>query len=86
VNKHSPVSDLPPAFSDEALALRFAELHAGDLRFVAAWNKWLVFSGTHWRFEETLRAWDFARQVCRKAAAQCNKAKTASAIASAKTV
>jgi putative DNA primase/helicase len=47
------VSDLSPAFSDEALALRFAELHAGDLRFVAAWNKWLVFSRTHWRFEET---------------------------------
>jgi putative DNA primase/helicase len=32
------------------------------------------------------RAWDFAREVCRYAAAQCNKGKTASAIASAKTV
>ena len=27
----------PPAFSDEAVALRFAERHADDLRFVAAW-------------------------------------------------
>jgi putative DNA primase/helicase len=75
-----------PAFSDEALALQFAERHAGDLRFVAAWNKWLIWEGTHWRFEETLRAWDFARRVCREAATQCNKGKTASAIASAKTV
>ena len=75
-----------PAFSDEALALQLAERHAGDLRFVAAWNKWLIWEGTHWRFEETLRAWDFARRVCREAATQCNKEKTASAIASAKTV
>ncbi|MGC2784746.1 MAG: phage/plasmid primase, P4 family [Roseiarcus sp.] len=75
-----------PAFSDEALALQFAESHAGDLRFVAAWNKWLIWEGTHWRFEETLRAWDFARRVCREAASQCNKGKMASALASAKTV
>jgi putative DNA primase/helicase len=78
--------NVAPAFSDEALALQFAERHAGDLRFVAAWNKWLIWEGTHWRFEETLRAWDFARRVCREAATQCNKGKMASAIASAKTV
>jgi putative DNA primase/helicase len=80
------IEETAPAFSDEALALRFAGRHAGDLRFVAAWNRWLVWNGRHWQFEETLRAWDFARQVCREAAAQCNKGRTASAIASAKTV
>ena len=80
------LAESAPAFSDEALALQFAERHADDLRFVAAWNRWLFWNGQHWQFEETLRAWDFARQVCREAAAQCNKAKTASAIASAKTV
>ncbi len=58
----------PPAFSDEALALRFAEHHAGDLRFVAAWNKWLIWTGTHWRFDDTLHAFDLARHVCREAA------------------
>ena len=80
------LAESAPAFSDEALALEFAKRHANDLRFVAAWNRWLFWNGQHWQFEETLRAWDFARQVCREAAAQCNKAKTASAIASAKTV
>ena len=80
------IEETAPAFSDEALALRFAGRHAGDLRFVAAWNRWLFWNGMHWQFEETLRAWDFARRVCREAAAQCNKGKTASAIASAKTV
>ncbi|OAI28690.1 hypothetical protein A1351_11335 [Methylosinus sp. R-45379] len=77
---------LPPAFSDEALALRFAELHAGDLRYVAAWGKWLSWTGTHWQFDETLHAFDLARAVCREAAAECNKSKIANVIASAKTV
>jgi putative DNA primase/helicase len=80
------LADSAPAFSDEALALQFADRHAGDLRFVAAWNKWLVWDGRHWQFEETLRAWDFAREICREGAAQCNKAKLAPAIASAKTI
>jgi putative DNA primase/helicase len=80
------LADSAPAFSDEALALQFANRHAGNLRFVAAWNKWLFWDGKHWQFEETLRAWDFAREICREAAAQCNKAKLAPAIASAKTI
>jgi putative DNA primase/helicase len=76
----------PPAFSDEALALRFAELHANDLRYVSAWGKWLSWTGTHWQFDDTLHAFDLARQICREAAASCNKGKVASMIASAKTV
>jgi putative DNA primase/helicase len=76
----------PPAFSDEALALRFAERHANDLRYVAAWGKWLSWTGTHWQFDETLYAFDLARAVCREAASDCNKPKIASVIASAKTV
>jgi putative DNA primase/helicase len=76
----------PPAFSDESLALRFAEIHADDLRYVAAWGRWLSWTGTHWHFDETLRAFDMARAICRDAAASCNKPKVASTIASAKTV
>jgi putative DNA primase/helicase len=71
----------PPAFSDEAIALRFAERHAADLRYVAAWSRWLVWDG-----QSTLRAFDRARKICRETAAECNKGKIASAIASAKTV
>ena len=80
------LAESAPAFSDEALALQFADRHSGDLRFVAAWNKWLFWNGQHWQFEETLRAWDFARHVCREGAAQCNKPKQSGSIASAKTV
>jgi putative DNA primase/helicase len=76
-----------PPFSDEAIALRFAEQHADDLRFVAAWRKWLLWDGARWREDDTLRAFDLARHVCREAAAECNtKGKAVAAIASAKTV
>lgn len=82
-----PSSDgsLPP-FSDEALALRFAERHAGDLRFVAAWGKWLTWDGRRWRIDDTVRAFDYARSICREAAAHCNQRKLAFTIASGKTV
>jgi hypothetical protein len=33
--------DRPPAFSDDALALRFADRHSADLRFVAGWGNGL---------------------------------------------
>ena len=81
------VQDLrPPSFSDDALALRFADRHANELRYVAAWGRWLRWDGTRWSFDETLTAFDLARTICREAAAECNKPKIAGLIASAKTV
>jgi len=76
----------PPAFSDEALALRFAECHADDLRYVSTWGRWFFWTGTHWQSDDTLRAFDLARQTCREAAALCNKPKVAGMLASAKAV
>jgi putative DNA primase/helicase len=76
----------PPKFTDESLALRFAELHANDLRYVAAWSRWLVWNGERWQFDDTLRAFDFARKACREAAAACHKPKLAACLASARTV
>ncbi len=75
----------PSAFSDDLLALRFAERHAGDLRYVAKWGKWLFWTGTHWQFDDTLRAFDLAREICRQAAA-CAERRTAGILASATTV
>ncbi len=76
----------PPAFSDEAIALRFAERHASNLRFVAEWGRWFRYDGMRWRADGTLHAFDLARQICREVAAGCNQPKAAAAIASAKTV
>jgi putative DNA primase/helicase len=76
----------PPAFTDEALALRFADRHAKDLRFVAAMGKWLRWDGSRWAFDDTLFAFDRSRRICREAASECNKPRTSSILASAKTV
>jgi putative DNA primase/helicase len=78
----------PAAYSDDALALRFVEQHGDDLRFVAPWNQWLCWTGTHWLAEETLKAFDLARTVCRDAAkgVPAKLRKLAAAVASAKTV
>jgi phage/plasmid-associated DNA primase len=76
----------PPAFTDEALALRFAEQHAGRIRFVDPWGRWLTWNGTRWEFDETLAAYDMVRAICRAASAECNRENVAAALASAKTV
>ena len=76
----------PPAFTDEALALRFASKHADCLRYVAALGRWFAYTGTYWRLDDTLLAFDLARHICREASAECNKNKISSVLASAKTV
>ena len=60
--------DTAPAFSEEALALRFAEGHAADLRYVAKWGSWLRFDGKQWRPDETRETFSDARMLCRQVA------------------
>jgi putative DNA primase/helicase len=76
----------PPAFTDEALALRFTERHANRLRYVVGWGRWMIAEADCWRPDETMLAFDLARAICREASAECNDARIAPAIASAKTV
>ena len=78
--------DHAPVFSDEALALQFAERHADMLRYVAAWGRWMSWTGVRWHFDESLRAFERARVTCREAASQCNVAPEAKKLASAPTV
>jgi putative DNA primase/helicase len=61
------VSSEPKAAGEDAIALRFAEQHVADLRYVAAWGRWLEWNGKNWRFDDTLRAFDLARRICREA-------------------
>ena len=75
----------PPEFSDESLALAYAEQYSDRLRFVAAWSRWFVWDGARWLPDETLRAFDLARSICRAAAARC-PAKYRKSLASASTV
>ncbi len=68
VEARAPHEALPPRFSDDDLALAFAERHANDLRYVAAFNKWFAWTGTHWAVDDTLNVYDKARIICRQAA------------------
>ncbi len=77
---------VPPDCTDEALALRFSEVHAYELRHVAAWGKWLGWDGTRWRADTTLATFDKARAVCRRASSQCDSPRIAAKVASAATV
>ena len=69
--------------SEDAIALRFAERHADELRYVAAWGHWMEWDGTRWNTDQTLRIFDLARIVVREAAAGLKNTRS---MANAKTV
>src|SRR5262249_10240628 len=75
----------PPAFSDDALALRFIDQHKDSLRYVPSLGKWLRWDGKRWCFDDRLIAYDQMRTVCRAAAAECNQPNVAKLVASNKT-
>jgi putative DNA primase/helicase len=76
----------PPEFSDEALALHFAEKNADDLRYIAAWAKWLVWTGTYWKRDDTLLVFDLVRAECRASSVRAEKDSIRRDLASAQTV
>jgi putative DNA primase/helicase len=75
---------LLPSASEEALALAFAHEHGPALRYVAKWGQWLRYDGTRWEPDDTLHAFDLARDICREEALASDK--PAASVASAKTV
>jgi putative DNA primase/helicase len=84
-NAHGDAA-LPTELSDDALALRFTELHGNNLRYTAALGRWNRFDGTCWKPDETLHVFDLARDVCRQAAASRRKTPIAIRLASSQTV
>jgi Bifunctional DNA primase/polymerase, N-terminal/D5 N terminal like len=73
-------------FTEDALALVFAERHEPDLRYVAAWSRWQIFDGLLWLPEETRKCFDRARALCRERAAECKTHRTAIMLRAARTV
>ncbi len=60
----------PVGLSDDELALRFTERHSDDLRYVAAWDRWLIWDGRRFAFDERRRVFDMARSLCRDVLAE----------------
>jgi putative DNA primase/helicase len=83
---HAAEADRPVEFSDDALALKFAELHADNLRYTAVWGRWSRWDDTCWQRDETLCIFDMVRAVCREAASECGGLRLALRVASAGTV
>src|SRR6516225_2290601 len=85
MNRPQKIADpdsVRPQFSDDALALRFAERYGNELRYVAKWSQWLRWTGTRWLRDDTLAAFDRARLICREATWECNEQKVAKELAS----
>jgi hypothetical protein len=81
------VGILPAEFSHEQLALQFTAEHHADWRYVALWGKWQRWAATRWRNEDTLRAFELARRVCRAASARIfESASLARSVAGAQSV
>lgn len=60
---------LPEMYSEDNVALRFSQLFADDLRFVAPWGRWMRWRDQRWHHEDTLEVFDLSRKVCRSVAA-----------------
>jgi putative DNA primase/helicase len=71
--------------TEDALALRFSERHAHDLRYVALKNQWFHWDGTRWAPEKTHLAFDMARSSVREDAAAFGNGKPPEKIYTAKT-
>lgn len=56
--------------SDDELALRFTERHQHQLRYVAAWDRWLIWDGMRWARDERRRVFDYSRKLCRDVLAE----------------
>ena len=48
----APQSPTSTPFSDDALALEFADRYSDKLRYVAKWGRWLFWNGSDWYFRK----------------------------------
>jgi hypothetical protein len=66
-----PDGGLPAQLSEDALALRFSDEQADDLRFVEKWGRWRNWDGCRWE-DTTLQVQNKVRLLCRKVLAECD--------------
>jgi len=78
------VVSLPGDLTEIALADRFADRYADELRYVAAWGTWVHYDGIRWRRERTHLVVDYAKHLCREAATEADKPARALAIATSR--
>ena len=57
-----------PAFSEDAIALKFTERHLDEVRYTAQWGKWHLWDGQRWAEDRKRKVFNMARALCREAA------------------
>lgn len=77
-------ADLHPDLSEDALASQFTERYRDELLYVNLWGRWLRWDGGRWQPENTLAAYDLARDLARESGQALPHA--GKAIRSAKTI
>jgi hypothetical protein len=60
-------------YSDSALAWRFCQEHAADVKYLATVGRWLVWDSRHWREDVTELAFDLTVNVCNAASQRALK-------------
>jgi len=89
-NDDTPAGAVTPLrFSEDALAVRFTQRHAEDIRYVAKWGHWLRYDGARWKEDSVLDVFDKCRVICREASDEClaeGKAALAKQLTAATTV
>lgn len=53
--------------SDDELASRFTARFKDELRYVAAWDRWLIWDGRRWAKDEKKSVYNLSRGICREA-------------------
>jgi putative DNA primase/helicase len=84
--ERAPAEPQAPLFSEIDLANSFVAAHEQNLRYVSKWGSWMIWDGTCWVSDDTMRAFDLSRLICRAAARRSNEKSEAKSLASAKTV
>lgn len=81
----SPEQLMPPAFSDDMLALEFVQRFGAGYRWSPGLG-WMHDGDVTWRRDDGLTRFDLARRICRAAAASATKPEEQKRLTSAKTV
>jgi putative DNA primase/helicase len=65
--KSGPFDMDQAGFTEDALALDFADRYSSRLRYVNQHKDWMAWDGTKWKAEKTLATYDLVRGLCREA-------------------
>jgi P4 family phage/plasmid primase-like protien len=77
---------MPPDCTDDAIGLRFSAEFADVLRYVADWNRWMLWDGRVWRRDNTLRVYDLIRKTIRAIGPEAPDERVRAKLAAASTV